>query len=99
MDRREAVTILCERVMKDPDNRPEYLTPSLMWKKRRYYRFLALLAQEMQPDLIVELGTNNGAGALHFKWGWPEADVVTIDSIQKPQTVKPLFSVAIFEEE
>jgi predicted O-methyltransferase YrrM len=33
----------------------------------------------MNPDLIVELGTNTGAGALHFRHGSPTTKITTID--------------------
>lgn len=44
-----------------------------------YYRFAYLLAQYLQPDIIVELGTQYARCTAHFAAGAPEARVVTID--------------------
>lgn len=45
----------------------------------RYYRVFVTLAKYMQPELIVELGTNKGVGAFHFKYGCPAAKAFTVD--------------------
>lgn len=45
-----------------------------------YYAFLYLLAMNVQPDLIVELGTGREArSAVHFALGAPKAKVIGID--------------------
>lgn len=44
-----------------------------------YYRFLRVLAQNIQPDLSVELGVCGGGGSLHLAMGWPTGQVVGID--------------------
>jgi predicted O-methyltransferase YrrM len=44
-----------------------------------YYNPFIYLAKETNPDLIVELGTKAGAGALSFRLGSPTARIVTVD--------------------
>ncbi len=64
----------------DMDTRPEWLAKMVDRPSSfRYYRVFVTLARYMQPELIVELGTNKGTGALHFKHGCPEAKVITVD--------------------
>lgn len=61
------------------DNRHEYLL-SLPWAKEGiYYNFLYLLAQQMQPNVIVELGVHHGTGTAHFVWGAPLAKYHGVD--------------------
>lgn len=43
-----------------------------------FYAFLYLLAREMKPTRILEIGTDKGDGACHFAAGWPPAEVVTV---------------------
>lgn len=72
------------------DERSEYLRAIVKKpEKFRYYNFLYLLAKEVKPKHIVELGTNQGASALHFKLGCPESCVTTVD-IKIPPHVKKL---------
>lgn len=48
-----------------------------------YHAFLYNLAQALDPDLIVELGTGREArGAAHFATGAPRAKVITIDTAE-----------------
>ncbi|MHC4214286.1 MAG: CmcI family methyltransferase [Planctomycetota bacterium] len=44
-----------------------------------YYRFAYFLAQETQPEVIVELGTQGARCSAHFAAGAPTAKVITID--------------------
>jgi cephalosporin hydroxylase len=44
-----------------------------------YYRFLRILAQNLQPRLSVELGVCGGGGSFHLAIGWPEGKVVGVD--------------------
>jgi len=46
-----------------------------------YYRFLRLLAEEMRPNLSVELGVCGAGGSLHLCLGWPEGIVVGVDAV------------------
>jgi len=45
-----------------------------------YYRFLRLLAQNMQPVLSVELGLCGGGGSFHLALGWSGGTVVGVDN-------------------
>lgn len=45
----------------------------------RYYDFLVRLARDIQPEIIVELGTSTGNSASRFAFGNPQAKVITID--------------------
>lgn len=44
-----------------------------------YYRLFYLIAKELQPSFVVELGSWQGTAAAHFAIGHPESKVVTID--------------------
>lgn len=44
-----------------------------------YYRFLKILAQNLQPKLSVELGVCGGGGSFHLAIGWPQGKVVGVD--------------------
>lgn len=44
-----------------------------------YYRFLYLLAKEMKPLYMVELGTMEGLGAMCMAKGNPDGNVIAID--------------------
>jgi predicted O-methyltransferase YrrM len=44
-----------------------------------YYRFLRLLAQNVQPSLSVELGLCGGGGSFHLCEGWPSGTVVGVE--------------------
>jgi len=64
----------------DEDDRPTWLADMVRRPYSfRYYRAFVALARHMNPALIVELGTNTGAGALHFRHGAPTAKIVTVD--------------------
>jgi len=56
----------------------------------RYYEFLFNLARETKPELMVELGTNQGISALHFKAGHTSCQVITIDIKTSPKVKKNL---------
>lgn len=71
------------------DDRPEWLRKTDSGYHPRsgsnecafYYKFLFALAQQMQPSLIVELGTGTAAiSAFHFATGCPTARVITVDT-------------------
>lgn len=47
--------------------------------RRPYYRFCMLLARVVKPDLIVELGIDEGDCCGHWAHGAPEAAVVGVD--------------------
>jgi predicted O-methyltransferase YrrM len=55
-----------------------------------YYRLAYFLAQAMQPEIIVELGTQYAQCTAHFAGGAPQARVVTVDYLQDI-TEHPLF--------
>lgn len=44
-----------------------------------YYRFMRILAQNLQPKLSVELGVCGGGGSFHLAIGWPQGKVVGVD--------------------
>lgn len=45
-----------------------------------YYRFLKILANNMQPQLSVELGVCGGGGSFHLAIGYPQGKVVGVDT-------------------
>lgn len=55
-----------------------------------HYDFLYLLAQEMKPKKILELGTHWGASAWYLHKGCESADIYTIDNnlIKSPNLAK-----------
>jgi len=53
--------------------------PSYLFSPSIYYRFLRLLAEDMYPDLSVELGVGTGGGSMHLALGNPEGNVIGID--------------------
>lgn len=55
-----------------------------------YYRLAYFLAREMQPEVIVELGTQYAQCTAHFAAGAPNARVVTVDHL-KDIDKHPLF--------
>ena len=61
-----------------PLNNPQF-PPS------RYYRFLRLLAEELKPDLSIELGVCGGGGSLHLALGNPEGKTIGIDIEMPPK--------------
>lgn len=44
-----------------------------------YYKLFYLLARELQPELVIELGSWQATGAAHFAAGYPAGNVITID--------------------
>lgn len=44
-----------------------------------YYRFLRIAAENMHPNLSVELGVCGGGGSFHLAIGWPSGMVIGID--------------------
>jgi predicted O-methyltransferase YrrM len=64
------------------DDRPDWLA-QLIPRHWAYYRVLLNLAKETNPDLIVELGTQQGRGAIHFAYGCSTAKIITLD-IKEP---------------
>lgn len=46
-----------------------------------YYRFLKILAMNIQPKLSVELGVCGGGGSLHLAMGWAMGKVVGVDLV------------------
>lgn len=69
-----------EIIARKGEDRPEWLKEMVGRPASfRYYRAFAFLAKETNPKLIVELGTNTGAGALHFRHGSKTARIVTVD--------------------
>lgn len=53
--------------------------PADLFPPSRYYRFLQVLAQEMQPSLSIELGVCGGGGSLHLAEGWKAGLTIGID--------------------
>lgn len=49
-----------------------------------YYRLFYLIAQELKPQVVVELGGWQGTAAAHFAAGAPEAMVISIDHHSDP---------------
>ena len=44
-----------------------------------YYRFLCLLASEMEPKLSVELGVCGGGASFHLALGWRHGTVIGVE--------------------
>jgi len=61
------------------DYRPQWLKDMVPRASWHYYHALAILAKNTNPELIVELGTKAGTGALHFRYGSPTAEIITVD--------------------
>lgn len=70
----------------DKDDRPNWLRKMVGRPASfRYYRTFVLLARELAPKFIVEIGTNTGAGALHFRHGSRKPRILTIDIHKSPK--------------
>lgn len=68
------------------DDRPQSLKDMVRRPQGfRYYNFLSLLARAMRPNLIVELGTNRGVSALHFRHGCHKARIISVDIRHLPE--------------
>lgn len=52
---------------------------SIIGHTNPYYRLFYLLAQQLQPSFVVELGSWQATAAAHFAFGNPESRVITID--------------------
>lgn len=52
-----------------------------------YYRLFYLIAKELKPNFVVELGSYRATAAAHFALGNPDGQVVTIDIHKDPQQV------------
>lgn len=78
---------IAERSLKF-DNRPSDLKELIRRPESfKYYNFLSMLAKEFNPELIIELGTNQGVSALHFRFGNPNSRIISID-IKQPEKVQ-----------
>ncbi len=55
--------------------------PNCNFPPSPYYRFLQVLAQNIHPDLSVELGVSGGGGSLHLALGWSAGWVLGIDKV------------------
>ena len=53
--------------------------PDPRFPPSHYYYFLELLAEEMNPELSVELGVCGGGGSLHLARGWGAGKVLGVD--------------------
>ena len=70
------------------DDRPKVLRDLIRRPSSfHYYKFFVHLAQAMKPELIVELGTNQGVGAVHFRHGTKTAKIITVD-IKRTQKIE-----------
>lgn len=49
-----------------------------------YYRFLRVLAQNLHPELAVELGVCGGGGSFHMAKGNPRGVVVGVEKASVP---------------
>jgi len=56
----------------------------LLHHSNPYYRLFYLIAQELKPKTVVELGGWQGTAAAHFASGRPEATVISIDHHKDP---------------
>lgn len=59
--------------------------PEPMFPPSPYYRFLRVIARNLQPKLAVELGVCGGGGSLHIALGNPRGQVVGIDVVDDHQ--------------
>jgi len=91
MDRKRFLEIM--ENAKRVDDRPKVLRDLVRRPKSfHYYKLFVHLACAMQAKLIIELGTSQGVGALHFKHGAPAAKVITVDIVITPKTKDRLFA-------
>lgn len=61
------------------DTRPEWLRDMVCRPNWLYYQAFIYLTKYVNPKLIVELGTQAGVGALHFRQGSSTAKIITVD--------------------
>ena len=74
----------------ETDDRPQWLQDMVRRPAWLYYRAFVALAWYTNPELIVELGTHHGVGALHFNYGCPTAKIITVDIAKYPN--RPLMA-------
>lgn len=79
MKRAEAVV---EKIRTSPDPRPKPLQeyPRKPLHETLYYRFLYELVGDLQPAVIVEIGTRRGESAIQMASACPKTQVITIDT-------------------
>jgi len=81
MDKQTFLEIV--ELTKRADDRPSNLVNLIRRPNSfHYYKLFVHLARAMNPGLIVELGTNQGVGALHFRYGSPTAKIITVDIVR-----------------
>jgi predicted O-methyltransferase YrrM len=79
MNRELFQTVLADK----RDDRPKCLKDIVRRPKSfHYYKLFVRLARAMNPDLIIELGTAQGVGALHFRQGTKTAKIITVDIVR-----------------
>lgn len=75
-------------IAKSEDDRPKVLRDLIRRPNSfRYYKLFPYLTKVMNPELIIELGTAQGIGALHFRHGSTTAKIITVD-IKRGQKCK-----------
>lgn len=63
--------------------------PNPLFPPSPYYRFLKVLAMNLQPKLSVELGVCGGGGSLHLAMGWARGKVIGVDiTYDHPEHIK-----------
>lgn len=79
---------------KQIDDRPKVLRDTVRRPNSfHYYKTFVHLAAAMNPKLIIELGTNQGTGALHFRFGASAtARIVTVDNMDRPKIREKMFA-------
>jgi len=71
----------------ETDDRPRVLKALVVKDTWLYYRLFVALTRHINPELIVELGTHDGTGALHFRHGSETTRIVSVD-IKSSQLVE-----------
>ena len=78
------------------DSRPQELKDLIRRPESfRYYNFLSEAARAFNPELIVELGTNRGVSALHFRHGNKNSRIISIDIRQSAEVKSKLIKECI----
>jgi len=86
MDRERFMELV--ELTKTVDERPKVLRDLIRRPNSfHYYKLFVHLGQQTHPELIVELGTNQGVGALHFRHGTKDARIITVD-IKRTQKIE-----------
>jgi predicted O-methyltransferase YrrM len=87
---KETFLALVEKTKK-VDERPEEIKRLIRRPNSfHYYKLFVHLAKAVDPKLIVELGTNQGVGAVHFRHGSETARIVTVDIKSSPKVERRL---------